>query len=30
MVVTFRKERSGAGGHPDRTADRRIVAHLSL
>ena len=30
MVVTFRKERSGPGGHPGRTADRRIVAHLSL
>src|SRR5262249_34138161 len=30
IVGTFRKERSGPGGHPGRTADRRIVAHLSL
>jgi len=30
MVVTFRKERSDPGGRPGRTADRRIVAHLSL
>jgi hypothetical protein len=29
MVATFRKERSGPGGHPSRTADRRIVAHRS-
>jgi len=26
---TFRKERSGPGGHPGRTADRRIDAHRS-
>ena len=30
MVDTFRKERSDPGGHPGRTADRRIVAHPSL
>ena len=30
IVVTFREERSGLGGHPGRTADRRIVTHRSL
>src|SRR5215831_14822149 len=30
MLRTFRKEWSGPGGHPGRTADRRIVAHQSL
>jgi len=29
MVREFRKERSGLGGHPGRTAGRWIVAHQS-